>query len=229
MLIPRSKDFQMIVLWTDALIYILIVIMTALAMYLRGKEHFKRPLQVIAGNRVGMVSLAVLCFFIIIGLLDSVHFKPTNGTDHDIISLLDYWATPLRQHGEKTYSAPFAVTLYNKEMTTLPDGSTRWDYPRLHFGGSHLANPGTEKWGDILQKSFYGFFQGSSLFAFFMVLLWGTLKSRSMRLLRGTTAKTVWAVVFILVSISYTLCYLSGYYHVLGTDKVGEEIGRAHV
>ena len=35
---------------------------------------------------------------------------------NDVISVLDYWAAPLRQHGEKTYSAPFAAFGYGKEM-----------------------------------------------------------------------------------------------------------------
>jgi peptide/nickel transport system permease protein len=35
---------------------------------------------------------------------------------------------------------------------------------------------------------------------------------------------SVFAVVFTIVSIGYTLIYLSAYYHVLGTDKVGEDV-----
>jgi peptide/nickel transport system permease protein len=214
----------MIVLWTDSLIFALIAVLAGLAVYLHGHEPFRRPLQKVAGNQSGMISLVILLFFVVVGLLDSMHFRPQNGVDHDIISLLDYWATPLRQQGEKTYSAPFAVTLYSKEMTTQADGSTRWDYPRLQFGGRHLAHPETDRWPDILRKSLYGFFQGASLVAFFMVLLWATLKDGYRSALAGATAKAVWTTVFVLVSVSYTLCYLSGYYHVLGTDKVGEDV-----
>jgi peptide/nickel transport system permease protein len=214
----------MIVLWTDALIFALIAILTGLAIYLRGQEPIRRPLKKVAGSKSGMISLAILLFFVIIGLLDSVHFRSRSGTDHDIISLLDYWATPLRQHGEKTYSAPFAVMLYGKEIITQPDGSTRWDYPRLQFGGNHLENPETDRWPDILRKSLYGFLQGAGLFAFFMVLLWLLLKNRYRSAFGSSTAKAVGAVIFILVSASYTLCYLSSYYHVLGTDKVGEDV-----
>jgi peptide/nickel transport system permease protein len=214
----------MIVLWTDALIFLLIFIMICLSFYLRGKEYIKRPLRQIAGSKTGMVSLAVLLFFIIIGLLDSVHFKSASGPDNDIISLLDYWATPIRQHGEKTYSAPFAATLYSKEMIALPNGGMQWGYPRLQYGGRYLADPESEKIPDIVKKSLYGFFQGAGLCVFFFVLLWGTLKDRHKDFINSPTAKTVWAVVFAIVSAGYTLCYLSAYYHVLGTDKVGEDV-----
>ncbi len=214
----------MVILWTDALIFILIVVILGLAFYLRGKEHIMRPLQKIARSKIGMASLVILLFFVLIGLLDSVHFKPAHGKGNEIISLLDYWATPLREHGEKTYSAPFATTLYSKEIMTLADGTTQWGYPRLEFGGSHLDDPETQHIPDVLQKAGYGFAQGASLIGFFMVLMWALLAEQHKRFMRSSTAKTVWAVVFFIVSLTYTLIYLSAYYHVLGTDKVGEDV-----
>ncbi|MGZ8163499.1 MAG: ABC transporter permease, partial [Methylobacter sp.] len=214
----------MVILWTDALIFMLIFVMLGLAFFLHGKDHIKRPLQKISRSKVGMVSLVVLIFFVLIGLLDSVHFKPATDKGNEIISLLDYWATPLRKHGEKTYSAPFANTLYSKEIMTLADGASQWDYPRLQFGGAHLNNPETEKIPDILQRAFCGFAQGAGLFIFFMILLWSFLKEQHKSLMKSSTAKAVWAVLFFIVSLNYALIYLSAYYHVFGTDKVGEDV-----
>jgi len=68
----------MVILWTDALIFVLIFVIVGLAFYLRGKEHIKRPLQKIARSKVGMVSLVILLFFVLIGVLDSFHFKPAH-------------------------------------------------------------------------------------------------------------------------------------------------------
>ena len=214
----------MIILSTDALIFMLIFIMLGLAFYLRGKEHIKRPLQKISSSKVGMVSLVILIFFVLIGLLDSIHFKPAHDKSNEIISLLDYWATPLREHGEKTYSAPFAATLYSKEMMTMADGTSQWGYPRLEFGGRHLDDPETQRIPDILQKALYGLVQGASLIGFFMLLMWALLAEQHKHFMRSSTAKTVWAVVFFIVSLTYTLIYLSADYHVLGTDKVGEDV-----
>ena len=218
----------MVVLWTDALIFILIVAMLVLALYLRGKEHIKRPLQKIARSKVGMASLVVLLFFVLIGLLDSVHFKPVNTKSNEIISLLDYWATPLREHGEKTYSAPFATTLYSKEIMALADGTTQWGYPRLAFGGNYLNNPEAQHLADVLQKTAYGFVQGAGLAGLLLLCYLGVRHNaqgdKSPGLVLSTSLKSVMAVVFIIVSLSYTLIYLSTYYHVLGTDKVGEDV-----
>ena len=214
----------MVVLWTDALIFFLIFVVLGLALYLRGKEHIKRPLQKIVRSKVGMVSLVILLFFVLIGLLDSVHFKPANNKSNEIISLLDYWATPLREHGEKTYSAPFAATLYSKELITLANGTTQWGYPRLAFGGRHLDDPETQHVPDVLQKAGWGLAQGASLIGFFMVLMWALSAVQYKRFMRSSTAKAVWAVVFVIVSLTYAVIYLSAYYHVLGTDKVGEDV-----
>jgi peptide/nickel transport system permease protein len=218
----------MIILWTDALILVLIFVILVLAFYLRGKEHLKRPLQKIARSKTGMVSLVILLFFVLIGLLDSFHFKPANSKSNEIISLLDYWARPLREHGEKTYSAPFATILYSKEIIELADGTTQWGYPRLEFGGRHLDDPDAQHLSDVLEKAGYGFAQGAGLFGFIFLCYLG-MKCISQGEKRhtfdvGTTAKSVWAVVFLIVSLSYTLVYLSAWYHVLGTDKVGEDV-----
>ena len=212
------------VLWTDGLIFALLLSIFAIGFVLRGKEHLKRPLQTIANNSVGMVSLVVLVFFVLIGLLDSVHFKSSQQRS-EIISLLDVWATPLREHGEKTYSAPFATHLYSKEMMTLADGSTLWDTPRLQFGGSHLANPETDKLLDIVQKSAIGFVQGLGLFAVLIALWWACCHSRNANEFAPTKIlRPVPCTLFILITVSCTLIHLSGYYHILGTDKVGEDV-----
>lgn len=214
----------MIILWTDALIYILVVAISLSVFFIGRQPQMRRPIKKIGASKTGMISLVVLVFFVVIGLLDSVHFKSTESRTQEIISLLDYWAKPLRAQGEKTYSAPFAAHLYSKETITLDDGTTHWGYPRLKYGGAHLQNP-EDEWGvDVLIKASVGFAKGAGLITMFMVLLWSNLHERHKHLFTNPTSKAVWFVVFLLISVSYMLIYLSAYYHVLGTDKVGEDV-----
>ncbi|MDD5228966.1 MAG: ABC transporter permease, partial [Methylococcales bacterium] len=196
----------MVILWTDALIFGLLILVASLTYYLRGKEHLKRPLTTLRQSSTGMASLVVLLFFMLIGIMDSIHFKPPS-QNNEIISVLDYLAAPLREHGEKTYSEPFATTLYNKEMIVESNGTMRWDYPRLTFGGRHLDNE-TQKMSDIFQKTASGFFIGVGIF---------TLLIFSFKL-------NVKFTFFALITLSSTLIYLSNFYHVFGTDKVGEDV-----
>jgi peptide/nickel transport system permease protein len=218
----------MVVLWTDSLIFTLILAVFGLVIYLRGKAHIKRPLQKIARNKVGMVSLVILLIFVQIGFLDSIHFKSADSKSNEIISLLDDWATPLREHVEKTYSAPFATTLYSKEIILLPDGTSQWGYPRLEFGGRYLDNPETQYLSDVLQKTGYGLLQGITLAGLLLVVFFGVrypLKSNKSQVFAlSPSLNSVVTVIFIIVSISYTIIYLSAFYHVLGTDKVGEDV-----
>ena len=79
----------MVILWTDALIFLLLVISFALGFYLHDKEHIRRPLKKLANNKTGMVSLTILVFFLVIGLLDSIHYKSGQSTSNEVISFTE--------------------------------------------------------------------------------------------------------------------------------------------
>jgi peptide/nickel transport system permease protein len=170
-----------------------------------------------------MVSLLVLVFFIAIGLLDSIHFKSSQSNSHEIISLLDYWATPLRTQSEKTYSAPFATHLYSKEIILSQDGASQWAYPRLVYGGAHLQNPAAERFTDIVMKAGIGLAKGAALFLAILFVGWASFSAHPTIKL-NPVIKAVLLLAFVLVTGCYSLIELSAYYHVLGTDKVGEDV-----
>lgn len=214
----------MIILWTDALIYLLVISLLVGGFFMARQAQMRRPLAKIASSKTGMVSLLVLVFFVLIGLLDSVHFKSTETKTNDIISLLDYWAKPLRNQGEKTYSAPFATHLYSKETITLDNGSTQWGYARLKHGGSHLQNTESEYSSDIIEKAVLGFLKGAGAILVLSLLVWLMLHNKYGHVLTHSSSKVIAVVLFLMVSISYMLVDLSTYYHVLGTDKVGEDV-----
>ncbi|MGR9052197.1 MAG: ABC transporter permease, partial [Gammaproteobacteria bacterium] len=214
----------MVVLWTDALIYLLLLALLAAGIYLGKKPQMRRPLRKIGRNKTGMVSLTLLAFFLSIGLLDSVHFESDQGHSHEIVSLLDYWAEPIRSHDEKTYSAPFSSYLYSKEFMTLEDGTKQWGYPRLQHGGAHLRDPENERAADVATKALVGFAKGAGLCLFALALLWSLNKELRRRLFDDPSLPAVLWVVSAIVSVGYMLIDLSLYYHVFGTDKVGEDV-----
>ncbi|MDD2761512.1 MAG: ABC transporter permease [Methylomonas sp.] len=214
----------MLMLWTDALIYLLVISASMLAAYLFRQAHMRRPLKKIAANPVAMASLTLLLCFALIGLADSIHFKDEGSKGNEAISLLDVACSTMRSHGEKTYSAPFAAYGYAKETLTSEDGSPRWDYPRLQYGGAHLKDPAQELTGDVLRKVLGGISKGAGLMLMVLLFAWGDKRERSKRLFRHPSAKAVWLVLFLVVSGFYALFSLSEYYHVLGTDKVGEDV-----
>ena len=214
----------MIVLWTDALLFILVIALSLGCLYLNRKVQMRRPIRKITQNKTGMVSLTVLLFFLLIGMLDSIHFKSGDSQTNEIISVLDYWAAPIRANTEKTYSAPLAAYLYSKEFMILEDGTRKWGYPRLKHGGAHLKNPEIERVPDVMLRAAIGMAKGAGLCILFSVLFWSLQKERHRRIVSNSSMKAVAWVVFALVTITYCLVDVSAHYHVLGTDKVGEDV-----
>ena len=141
-------SFMFDVLWSDRLIFLLMAVGIASAWYIRRYDHLLLSWRRVGRSNVAMVSLLVLSLFLAVGFLDSLHFRTalpqTNGGEKmyspEVLSVFDKLAGPLRTHNEKTYSEPFALTLYAKESTTDARGNVVREYPRLLYGGAHLAD-----------------------------------------------------------------------------------------
>jgi peptide/nickel transport system permease protein len=232
-----------VVLWTDALIYLLLVVSIGFGVYAARREHLRAPWRRVLRSKLAMGSLVVLACYVAIGLLDTVHFHPraegkgADGAGHtgQVLSLLDLWLTPLREHQEKTYSAPLATHLFVKEAIEGPDGGLVRDYPRLTWGGRHLADPERD-WGwDVVRRALLGGLVGlGSWVMLSSVILWVLARRRGEAL--AATARRIaagadpvpWRVALgtlaAILVLGLAVAALAQSYHVLGTDKVGEDV-----
>ena len=226
--------FQVVVLWSDMLIWLLVA----------GTPPLLAAWRRVGANRVGMASATVLLAFIAVGLLDSLHFrvqlegKPGQKASYaiEVLSVLDALAAPLRLRNEKTYSEPFATRLYAKETIDLPGGETLRDYPRLKHGGIHLG----EREGEVAADAGLTAFRVGLL----TVLGWLALAAGAaavvargetlavdasgwQKIWRGETA-FAWNAVLLMLGLMLLvvvpLFWLAGQYHVFGTDKVGQDV-----
>ena len=154
--------FKPVVLWTDALVYLLVAVVLIFVWHVRRNPHLLVPWRRVSHSASGMAALTVLMFFIVTGLLDTVHLRPAVGNANgggeqtysvEVLSLLDLIATPLRVRVEKTYSAPFAAHLYARETVELPDGRQTREFPRLKFGGAHLQDPDAQLITDVALRA----------------------------------------------------------------------------
>ncbi|MDC4224094.1 MAG: hypothetical protein MPW15_07680 [Candidatus Manganitrophus sp.] len=73
-----------------------------------------------------------------------------------MLSLLDVLTDRLRKNVEKTYSAPLATHAYAKETVELPDGTQARVFPRLLYGGAHLADPVKDWSRDVTFTALWG-------------------------------------------------------------------------
>jgi peptide/nickel transport system permease protein len=221
-------SFMPVILWTDALIFVLIAVGLVSAWWIRRQPHLLLPWQRVARSRVGAVSLLVLSLFVSIGVLDSLHYRAalpekSNGQtvySPEVLSVFDHLVEGLRAHTEKTYSAPLAVYLYAKESIELPDGRVVRDYPRLKYGGASLVDPGRDWQGDVVKRAL-----GGAVAGLLAVLLLAGVAVRfypAVRLSKPMAALFV-AALLIFAAIG-AIANLAAAYHVLGTDKVGQDV-----
>ncbi len=237
--------FDPVILWTDALVYLLVAIVITISWHIRRQAHLLTSWRRVTHSASGMAALTVLAFFILIGLLDTVHFRPAldDATDKmggkvysvEVLSLFDVIVTPLRTRVEKTYSAPLSAHLYAKETVELPDGSQEREFTRLMYGGAHLTDPEMQRIDDITHRSIIGAGWGLLVWSVIMVGLgMGLARRYQMNFLqvqsaiwRGNT-ETPWHAILITLALIFVLSgavmTLSTHYHVLGTDKVGQDV-----
>jgi peptide/nickel transport system permease protein len=233
--------FQPVLLWTDALIFALLASVLALAWFISRREHLRAPWAAVARRPMAMGAALVLSVFVVIGLLDSLHYRekladsPADKPQYsvEVLSAFDALVGGLRTQQEKTYSAPLAMQLYAKEFVEQ-NGVTVRAYPRLQYGGAHLKDA-AERCPDIVRRSAIGLAQGLavSLLLFGVLALlhayrtqvplgeWLTAMGEG-RL--GWPGRTLVGMSMLLLMLGGVLLHLAAAYHVFGTDKVGQDV-----
>lgn len=214
------------VLVTDALVWLLVAVGVLYALYCRRHAHLAVPWRRVLQSPAAMASAVVLGAYLAVGLADSLHFREAleqkeggaRAYSSEVLSLLDLGLAQLRGRSEKTYSAPLATRSYAKEQIELPDGRQVRDFPRLRFGGAHLQDEAD--WaGDVARRALTGL--GVSVVLCLLILV-------IVRKLRARTPDIPWhaaggSLCVLLLLFGPALALSSGY-HVLGTDKVGQDV-----
>lgn len=233
-----------IILWSDALVFLLIACVIGAGFYISRREYLLASWRRVGESRAGMAALTLLAAFALIGLLDSLHYRPrlenaagqsAGGYSSEVRSVLDALLQPLKAATEKTYSAPLATHLYAKETVELPDGTQARVFPRLKHGGAHLEDPARE-WGrDVAMRILRGLVCAVLAGLTFMVIAvqaaasrWGARWPTAWRRIRRGETRFAWNAVFITLAVLLLLAgpvvSLAGGYHVFGTDKVGQDV-----
>lgn len=234
---------KFVLLWTDAFVFL-----TVLGVFFQVWRLRRNPTMATGWRQVfrrpsAMASGVVLACFAVIGVLDSVHYRPVLPpapgaaaqqvvhspiTRSALDALLDLTQLPNR---ERTYSAPLALHQFTKE-SWLVDGEVVRDYPRLQYAGAQLDNE-AQRTADILQRVLLGLLIGMA----FSLLLAVTLSWLHGRRRGGWAAGRGWwwkesdipwrafwltaSIIFILAGV---VLNLAADYHVLGTDRTGNDV-----
>jgi peptide/nickel transport system permease protein len=237
---------KLVFLATDIVLYLLLAAIAVYVWHARRTPTLVQTWRSVVRDPAAMAAAVVLGVFLAIAILDSVHYRPllppAPGAAKDAapaystrtLSLLDALLAGPREAREKTYSIPLGTHQYSKE-SMLVDGKSVRDYPRLKFGGAHLADPEGEWAGDIARRSAAGL-AGGALGAALLWVVVAALRARGAResvkaslaaIRQGTTA-VPWRAMLLTAS---ALALFAGwaaalwpYYHVFGTDQTGNDV-----
>src|SRR6185295_2818412 len=149
---------------TDFLVWLLVGAVSAFVWYSVRRPHLAAPWARVFRSRAAVASSVFLAFYLAIGLVDSFHYRPALPSKDpqaaavygvEVRSLLDLALASLRERSERTYSAPLATRLFQKEQVEQADGKSVREFPRLRHGGAHLDNEAG--WGmDVTLRTLAG-------------------------------------------------------------------------
>ncbi len=216
---------------SEWLIYILLVIALIGLWHSRKIPYLREVWDRLGANRIGMIAATLLAFFVIVALLDSIHFQQQRHKQGitQTVSLLDLVFNGLKHQHERTYSSPFARHEFTRSILRTDDNKEVMGYAPLKYTSDY---PASQKIGSALWKA--------ALIGFgCLVILVIGVASLSKKpssagffrkiivIFRGKT-EIAWREILITASLIITLiafaAFLMFHYHILGTNKVGNDI-----
>ncbi len=174
----------------------------------------------------------VLCAFLAISTLDSMHFHDVPARyqhpGQDLVSALDMTLYPMGYRNETSYAKPFATQALSTTNTETARGYQQVYLPLKHVHGLPQAKRGALYLQIIGQ---------SGLWALGLLLIIGLVRTRgALRTLPHAFADyfkhqkgqahwpSVALTIVVLSSLAVIVHQLSPYYYIMGTDKIGHEV-----
>lgn len=201
---------QLVVLWTDALVWLLVAMLALWSQVALRDRLTRARWQAVFESPMATASALVLLAYVAIALLDSVHVRLADG---QVRSALDGLFSHLLTQTERTYSAPFATHEYVKSVVQAGGQLLQVYRPLAHVHPERL-------WVDVA----LGLLTGLGLTGLFWALRQGVPLFFSNSIFSRAPKRTFWLTLGLILTVLSLLWWLSRDFHVLGTDKVGNDV-----
>jgi len=223
------NDFALTPLWTDWMIWGLIASFAYLGVLVRRSRQVAQQWMRIFESKLALISAMILCIYLLIALLDSIHFQTTSAQQMTVHqSVLDKVFSHLAVGQERTYSAPFASTEHTKSLVVNQAGEMQ----QLRLPLKHIRQDADFS---MIGQTLSAFLFASVLSGFVVGwhLLWRSrvhqcpFKDWLNQVLLGKTRlpwRTAYLTFWGLLTLFCWLWVMSHSVHVLGTDKVGSDV-----
>ncbi len=237
---------KFVFLATDVALFLLLAGLALYVWHARRSPDLRATWRSVFRDAAAMCALVVLSLFLLLAVLDSIHFRPllppVPGAAADAppaystrtYSVLDQLLIRQIEGTEKTYSAPLAYLQFTKESMEV-DGKPVRDFPRLAHGGAHLKNPEQEWLGDLVGKSIGGLAAGL-LAGLLIAAAAMVFHARARRHSFAASWRAAWhretevpwrAILITMMALSLLVGWIAAlwpHYHVLGTDRTGNDV-----
>lgn len=232
---------KFVLLWTDLALWLMAAALAGYAWRVQGRAHLRANWRRVLRDPVAASAGAVMALFLLLTLVDSVHLRralPTEAGqtvyDTRTLSVLDVLLERQMSMREVSYSLPLGTHGFNKESLLDAQGNALRDYPRLQFGGAHLADPATQWAGDVAARAGAGLVGGLVAAAALAMLMAAALARNhgGWRLALADLAadRTHYPLRAVLLTLTVVLLLagpvivLMPSYHVFGTDRTGNDV-----
>lgn len=221
------NNLSLYLLWSDIILYLFVSLIVTIGILFRRNHMLKTFFHKMKKNIMAIISGGILLVYLLVCLLDSIHFKADYRSDYssNIISVVDILLYPLGESIEQTYSKPFSIfqnSNNNAAQVKLKHSPNDINEQRL------VAR-------HVFYICIYSFIMsvGMLFSIFFMFMIYKSLrcheslKKTISRYCKDTKNYPVFPVaVFILFlgAILLALYHLSTNYHIFGTNKIGQDI-----
>jgi peptide/nickel transport system permease protein len=193
-----------VILWTDALVFLLIVIASVAIIKSFYNQESQQRWNVILQHPSRIIAIIFLLAFILIGLLDCMHYHTPNMSG-SLRSILDWLLLPISADLESSYSAPFATHEFVAKMVKDASGNITWVKDKLQH-----VNP-VPIWPLV----------ATALLQTLLIAVGAYLLLRKYRSKRMLT--TLLTIGFLL-ALTLIVRQLIPHYHIFGTDKIGVDV-----
>lgn len=251
--------FKPVILWTDAVMWLMLLALAWYVRRVRRDEALRATWQRVFTSPAAMASSVLLSMMLLLTMLDSLHFRkalpPAAGVsgqalaaqapawDTKTLSVLDLALQPLIASRENSYSRPLATHGFVKETVPPRPGTQvqkdaegnpmlpKREFPRLKHGGAHLTDPEGQWAVDVLWRGAVGLL-GGALVAAVLARVWRRMavgRARREQAMpqpasRRLAWRSAWRTWVILGALTGLCISWSMAYHVLGTDRTGNDV-----
>jgi len=214
-------------LWTDIFVWGMVLLALGYVWQVCRSPALRMAWRSVFYSPSAVAAAVVLGFFVSVGLLDSVHYRPQlpmveGQTEIRYApvarSVLDDaldWARLSKK--ERSYSAPLATHLFFKE-SQIVDGQPQRIFPPLEHAAQHIHNVEQHQY-DLIQL-----WAWSGLAVVLVFVGVGVLCRLGYNKAPSFPWRSLWLSLSLLGSVLVVILLFSRFYYVLGTDRSGNDV-----